>query len=72
MSKNQKLRDMDEPQVLGYALDRASLTPIRITIDLKTTKDYGADPIGDGTFRMIPSGDVVDFEERNKRLNYAR
>ena len=31
--------------------------------------DYGADPLGDGTFRMIPSGDIVDFEERNKRLN---
>lgn len=31
-------------------------------------KDYGADPIGDGTFRMVPSGDVVTFEERNRRL----
>lgn len=30
--------------------------------------DYGADPIGDGTFRMVPSGDVVSFEERNNRL----
>jgi len=37
-------------------------------IDLSKTGDYGADPIGDGTFRMIPSGDIVDFEERNKRL----
>lgn len=31
-------------------------------------KDYGADPIGDGTFRMVPSGDVVTMDERNKRL----
>ena len=31
-------------------------------------KDYGADPLGDGTFRMVPSGDIVDFEERNRRL----
>jgi len=31
-------------------------------------KDYGADPIGDGTFRMVPSGDIVSFEERNRRL----
>jgi len=30
--------------------------------------DYGADPLGDGTFKMVPSGDVVTFEERNKRL----
>ncbi len=31
-------------------------------------KDYGVDPIGDGMFRMVPSGDVVDLEERRKRL----
>lgn len=31
--------------------------------------DYGADPLGDGTFRMVPSGDIVSFEERNRRLN---
>ena len=30
--------------------------------------DYGADPLGDGTFRMVPSGDVVDLAERNRRL----
>ena len=31
-------------------------------------KDYGADPLGDGRFRMVPSGDIVDFEERCRRL----
>jgi len=31
-------------------------------------QDYGADPMGDDTFRMVPSGDIVDFAERNKRL----
>ncbi len=31
-------------------------------------KDYGADPIGNGLFRMIPSGDIVSFKERMKRL----
>lgn len=30
--------------------------------------DYGADPIGDGKFRMVPSGDIVDYAERCKRL----
>jgi hypothetical protein len=30
--------------------------------------DYGADPLGDGMFRVVPSGDIVSFEERNKRL----
>jgi hypothetical protein len=31
--------------------------------------DYGADPVGDGTFRMVPSGEVVNLEERNRRLS---
>jgi hypothetical protein len=31
-------------------------------------KDYGCDPLGDGTFRMVPSGDIVDFAEKNRRL----
>ncbi len=33
-----------------------------------TRGDYGADPMGDGMFRMVPSGDIVGFEERNRRL----
>lgn len=31
-------------------------------------EDYGADPIGDGTFKMIPSGDIVGLVERNRRM----
>ena len=31
-------------------------------------KDYGADPLGNGMFKMVPSGDTVDFEERKRRL----
>lgn len=34
--------------------------------------DHGADPVGDGTFRMVPSGEVVSLEERNKRLANKR
>ena len=37
-------------------------------VDTTRAGDHGADPIGDGTFRMVPSGDVVDKEERNRRL----
>jgi len=33
-----------------------------------TAGDYGADPIGDGAFRMVPSGDIVDLAECNRRL----
>jgi hypothetical protein len=36
---------------------------------LDSGRDYGANPLGDGTFRMVPSGDVVSFDERNRRLN---
>lgn len=43
-------------------------TSARETIDTSKQSDYGADPVGDGTFRMVPSGDIVDFAERNRRL----
>lgn len=32
------------------------------------TPDYGADPVGNGMFKMIPSGDIVSKSERDKRL----
>src|SRR5208337_3461234 len=64
-----KLRDQDTPNVLGYDLDRKTLTPIRRTIPARIAgKDYGADPLGDNMFRMVPSGDIVDFVERKRRL----
>lgn len=37
-------------------------------IDVTSTGDYGSDPVGNGMFRMVPSGDVVDMDERNKRM----
>lgn len=67
-----KLRDSEKPVVMGYELDRQTLTPVRRYIDTTQTGDYGADPIGDGMFRMVPSGDVVDFAERNRRLTHNR
>jgi len=62
-----KLRDMAMPTVLGYALHRDTLTPIRTYVDL-SREDYGYDPIGDGTYRMVPSGDIVDYAEMRRRL----
>lgn len=44
------------------------MTIDRETIDTDTQGDYGCDPLGDGRFRMVPSGEIVDFEERNRRL----
>lgn len=63
-----KLRDMHHPTVLGYELDKRTLTPVRPSVDLALPGDYGADPLGDGTFRMVPSGDIVDYAERCRRL----
>lgn len=39
--------------------------------------DYGCDPVGEdesGVFRfkMIPSGDIVDREEKERRLTHSR
>jgi hypothetical protein len=52
----------------GYNLD-ASGAPIRQTVPArKPGQDYGADPVGDGTFRMVPSGDIVSLAERKRRL----
>jgi hypothetical protein len=66
--KSDKLRDQENPSVLGYDLDRETLTPIRQVIDISKPGDYGADPLGNGMFRMVPSGDIVDSAERNRRL----
>jgi hypothetical protein len=63
-----KLRDQPLPSALGYALDRETLTPKREYIDTSAPGDYGADPVGDWTFRMVPSGDIVSYEERNRRM----
>lgn len=65
---------MSDDKILGYdwaAIQRAQQTrgaSLSRTIDLAKPGDYGADPIGDGTFRMVPSGDVVDYAERCRRL----
>lgn len=62
------LRNQDHPTVLGYELDRKTLTPLKTEFPKYAGKDTGAEPIGDGTFRMYPSGDIVNFDERCRRL----
>lgn len=68
-----KLRDMERPEVFGYELHRDTLTPVKHVI-ANTPGDYGADPLGENEqgvfmFRMVPSGDIVDHAERNRRLD---
>ena len=45
-----------------------SKTHVSRKVDTSRASDYGASPIGDGKFRMVPSGDIVGVEERNRRL----
>lgn len=52
----------------GYSIVAETSRPVRETVDTSRPGDYGADPVGDGTFRMVPSGDIVSHEERNARL----
>lgn len=58
----------------GYTFDAGpdGITIRRERIAVERAGDYGADPLPDGTFRMVPSGDVVDLAERNRRLTYRR
>jgi hypothetical protein len=65
------MRGMNSDLIVGYSwedIQRAQRGgKLSRSIEHKAG-DYGADPIGDGRFRMVPSGDIVDWEERNRRL----
>ena len=66
--KDDYLRNQERPSVMGHELNRATLTPVRTPIDVHRKGDYGADPLGGGKFKMVPSGDIVDYAERCRRL----
>jgi hypothetical protein len=60
---------MERMTVLGgYDLDERGAI-VRKLVKIVPGKDYGSDPLGDGMFRMVPSGDIVNLAERNKRLS---
>ena len=56
----------------GYTLDMHNHGHlVRPSIPARVPgRDFGCDPLGDGRYRMVPSGDVVDFAERQRRLDY--
>lgn len=63
------LRNQPHPSVFGHELDRATLMPLRRPVKFAQGRDYGCDPIpGTNTYRMVPSGDVVTYAERTRRL----
>lgn len=57
-----------QKRMMAESMGLPTDTYLRRTIDTNAPGDYGADPIGDGTFRMVPSDDVVDWAERCRRL----
>jgi hypothetical protein len=60
--------DTGKPLVAFGLNLNADGSPIRGAVNTRKVGDHGCDPIGDGTYRMVPSGDIVNFEERCKRL----
>ena len=62
--------DTKQPLVVlgGYRIN-AQGGIIRDSVHIEPGKDYGCDPMGDGMFRMVPSGDIVAKTERDRRLN---
>jgi len=57
-----------QKRLMAESVGLPSDTYLSRPIDIHRAGDIGADPLGDGTFRMVPSGDVVDVAERNRRL----
>ena len=57
-----------QKRLMAVSVGMDSETYIGKPIDLNRPGDYGCDPIGDGTFKMVPSGDIVSLEEMRKRL----
>lgn len=62
-------RDMPALESLNYRLRKdGQYERIHTPMPRYPGPDYGADPLGDGTFRMVPSGDIVGLEESRRRL----
>lgn len=61
-------KDTGEPLVVLGGYECAERGLIHRLESIKKDGDYGCDPLGNGKFRMVPSGDIVDYEERCRRL----
>lgn len=62
-------RDTKEPlRVMGGYDIAADGSIIRDPIRIIPGADYGCDPMGDGTFRLVPSGRIVTLDECNRVL----
>ena len=57
----------EEIRPFGYELDDQG-RPVREKLGRIKVNDYGCNPLLDGTFEMVPSGDIVSREEKERRL----
>ena len=57
-----------QKRLMAIACGQDSETYISKPIKPFSGADYGCDPAGDNKFKMIPSGDIVDYEEMRKKL----
>ena len=58
-----------QKRLMAYSRGLDTETYITKHIDIMASGDYGCDPLGTGKFKMVPSGDIVDYGEMKKRLN---
>ncbi len=65
-----RARDTHQPLIVldGYPVSEDG-SVIRQYTDTQHSGDHGADPLGNGMFRMVPSGDIVNDSERQRRLS---
>lgn len=68
MARTRKPKGVIEVFGVKVDLDDGGKIVGREKIDTSHPGDWGCDPLGDGTFRMVPSGDVVGPEEMHRRL----
>lgn len=62
---------MENRKIFGYTWEQIKTAQQGGTLNKPiaiTDGDYGCDPMGNGKFKMIPSGDIVNIEEKERRL----
>jgi len=58
-----------QKRMMALSMGLDTETYISKKIDVLKPGDYGCDPVGDGTFKMVPSGDIVTLLEMRERLS---
>ncbi len=57
-----------QKRLMAESMGLDSETYITKPIHINASEDHGCDPLGDDKFKMVPSGDIVDYIEMKKRL----